>query len=43
MRRGAQTAAQICQQGKEMRDLPGDLLWNVLWKLMEILPQEPCT
>ncbi len=38
----AQTAAQICQPGKVMRRLPGDLLYDVLWKL-ESLPQGPCT
>ncbi len=43
VQRGAQTAAQICQQSKVMHDLPGDLLWNVLWRWVERLPQGPCT
>ena len=36
MQRDAQTAAQICQQGKVIRDLPGDLLFSVLWEIGEV-------
>lgn len=36
MQRDAQTAAQICQQGKVIRDLLGDLLFSVLWEIGEV-------